>query len=67
MEHCAALHGLVPWHEYRRLSVVERAEILAHYQEHCLREGIRAQRLEQREKDKEGSRRPTAEDYLMDV
>lgn len=63
VERCAARFGHVPWHQYRKLPSVDKAEILADYQEHCLREGIRAQRQEA--KDKKTSRPSVSvEDWL---
>lgn len=55
-----------PWHIYCRLPAPEKAEILATFQEHNLREGVYHQRLKARQDKEKGSGRSTigVEDYL---
>lgn len=54
----------MPWHAYRKLSSVDKGEILADYQEHCLREGYRAKKLEEKNKKKDGAAPLGVEDWL---
>lgn len=65
MERQAAKHGLVPWHIYRRLPVMDRAEIIAFHLEDGIREGIRAQRLEAKNKNKQDRPSMSVEDWLL--
>lgn len=65
MEKLAARHGLVPWHIYRTLPVSDRAELIATFQEHNLREGIYNQRLKaKQEKGNKSSSTIGVEDWL---
>lgn len=64
VERCAARHDRVPWHIYRKLPSFDRAEILANYQEHCLREGVHAKRLEDKNKKDKSGPSVSVEDWL---